>query len=85
MIEINVSSERLEIKGHAGYKEIGHDIVCAAVSILAYTFIEVNDVDIIEYTVDAIILEYDKDTDISFIKTGFELIEKEYPDNVRIA
>ena len=84
MIEIKVTDRKLEVRGHAGYADKGEDIVCAAVSILAYTFITLNDVEVIEYTVDTIVVEYDKDTDISFIKTGFALIEKEYPDNVRI-
>ena len=84
MIEIKLTDKRLEVKGHAGYSKDREDIVCAAVSILAYTFIELNDVDIIEYTVDSIIAEYDTRTDISFIDKGFKLIEEEYPDNVRI-
>lgn len=84
MIKIKVTDKRLEIKGHAGYAGKGEDIVCAAVSILAYTFIELNDVDVIEYTVDSIVVEYSDNTDISFIKAGFKLIEKDYPDNVRI-
>ena len=85
MISINITDEKMEIRGHAGYSKSGQDIVCAAVSTLAYTFIELNDVDVIEYTADSIIAEYDKDTDISFIKKGFELIEKDYPDNIRIS
>lgn len=31
-------SVRLEVSGHAGQAEKGHDIVCSAVSILTYTF-----------------------------------------------
>lgn len=30
----------LTIKGHSGQAEIGHDLVCASVSILAYTLAE---------------------------------------------
>lgn len=29
---------RLSVEGHAGYAEAGRDIICAAVSILAYTW-----------------------------------------------
>lgn len=31
----------LEVKGHAGQSDAGHDIVCSAASILAYTFAQV--------------------------------------------
>jgi len=31
------SIRSLDIKGHAGYAEAGHDIICAAVSVTAYT------------------------------------------------
>ncbi|MBQ4638975.1 MAG: ribosomal-processing cysteine protease Prp [Clostridia bacterium] len=42
MIRIRVTKEAGEItslvcQGHAGYAEEGHDIVCAAVSVLAFT------------------------------------------------
>jgi uncharacterized protein YsxB (DUF464 family) len=33
----------LKVKGHAGMAEIGHDIICAAASILAYTYAAVVD------------------------------------------
>lgn len=36
-IKIDVEGMRLEISGHAGYAPAGQDIVCAAVSTLAYT------------------------------------------------
>ena len=36
-IHIDVEGMRLEIMGHAGYAEIGQDIVCAGISTLAYT------------------------------------------------
>lgn len=43
MTQITITSTqkkyRLSIEGHAGYAEAGRDIVCAAVSILAYTWI----------------------------------------------
>lgn len=41
MIEINfeISKQRMALKmnGHAGSGEVGHDLVCACASILAYT------------------------------------------------
>lgn len=84
MIEIKVTDKKLEIRGHAGYSKNKEDIVCAAVSILAYTFIRLNDAELLEYTVDSIVATYDKDTDVSFIKMGFELLKEEYPNNIRI-
>ena len=36
-IRIDVEDMRLEIEGHAGYAPAGQDIICAAVSTLAYT------------------------------------------------
>ena len=44
MIEVSISDGRITIKGHAGYHP-GNDIVCSAVSALAYTivnYIEMN-------------------------------------------
>lgn len=39
-IEFRPASYEITIKGHAEYDEEGKDIVCAAVSILAYTLAE---------------------------------------------
>ena len=36
-IRIDVEGMTLEIDGHAGYAPVGQDIVCAAISTLAYT------------------------------------------------
>ncbi len=35
MIVIDISATGVKINGHAGYAEIGKDIICAAVSVLA--------------------------------------------------
>lgn len=44
MVEIRHSNDNnvfeMELKGHAGYAEIGQDIVCSAISILAYSLSE---------------------------------------------
>lgn len=41
MLKVSLEKDEMEltlrIKGHAGQAEIGHDIVCSACSILAYT------------------------------------------------
>lgn len=34
MIVVNVSTTGITVNGHAGYAEIGKDIICAAVSVL---------------------------------------------------
>ena len=43
-VKIDIDKERREcslcVKGHAGYAGIGQDIVCASVSILAYTAVQ---------------------------------------------
>ena len=40
MIEATLTENTLDVKGHAGYDKPGKDIVCAAVSILIFTFCE---------------------------------------------
>lgn len=40
MIEVRIRPERIEISGHAGYAELGKDIVCAAVTALTQTLIQ---------------------------------------------
>ena len=35
LIAINITRTGLTVDGHAGYAEIGKDIICAAVSVLA--------------------------------------------------
>lgn len=39
MIRIEIQRDRIQIRGHAGYAEKGHDIVCEAVTALAFTLI----------------------------------------------
>ena len=36
MIEIKVSADVIAIDGHAGYEESGKDIICSAVTVLAF-------------------------------------------------
>lgn len=95
MIEINVSVDpkfvTLEVNGHAGYNP-GNDIVCAAISALAMTFVGATK------AVDALV-DY-KDNSGEFIACaeskpetkiilntvviGMLQIEKTYPENVKI-
>ena len=39
MIEVNVRKDGIEVCGHAGYAEIGKDIVCAGVTALMQSLI----------------------------------------------
>lgn len=52
MIEVKVSLEGIVIDGHAGYAKPGKDIICSAVTVLAFNLInsmEVLTEDIINY------------------------------------
>ena len=77
MISIRIKTDNktvineLRVEGHAGYKKKGEDIVCAAVSILAQTLIN--------------LLEQLKSIKIKLInRTGFiHLVMTEYPDICR--
>jgi uncharacterized protein YsxB (DUF464 family) len=92
----------LRLEGHAGYAEIGKDIVCASASILAYTVAQF----VMEaehkgdLTAPAEIKLESGDTVISceptddifygmqamflFAKTGYALLEHNYPQYVRL-
>lgn len=84
MIEIKVEHNRITVRGHAGYAEPGKDIVCAAVSILVATFINVCDADIIEDEQDYMELEWKEGTDTAFFMTGLELVQNTYPGYIKI-
>lgn len=88
----------LRLEGHAGYAEIGKDIVCASASILAYTLASV--VESIDDVVSSIklssgdtIIECECKNDTAFAKvidayrytqTGFALLAQNYPQYVRL-
>lgn len=94
MIEVSVKNDGVSISGHAGYAEIGKDIVCAGVSALTQTLIK----SIEDLTLDKI--KYDVSPGRADIKwrnlsdksknlvdsffIGINMIADEYPDNVRI-
>lgn len=88
----------VSIKGHAGYADIGKDIVCSACSILIYSLdkylsdMEQQDkVIVLEATADNgnvnIVFEI-KDTNVLYginaIKGGFELLAENYSEYVKI-
>lgn len=84
MIKITLTKNSLYITGHAQYAPSGQDIVCAAVSILAFTFMNTYQVQVNKCGNNVIDLSFDEDVDTKFIRTGFKLIEEEYPNNVRV-
>lgn len=94
MIEIEIKSNSITVKGHANYAELGKDIVCSAVSTLFQTFIA----SVEELTPDVITAEIQPGNSLiryaalspvslillnSFI-VGVELIADNYPDYVRV-
>ena len=84
MIKIRKLKNGVIIRGHAGYAEPGKDIVCAAVSILVATFINICDANIIEDEPDYMELDWKEGTDTNFFMTGLRLIENTYPGHVKI-
>lgn len=84
MIKIKKLENGVTIRGHAGYAEPGKDIVCAAVSTLVATFINVYDVDIIEDELDYMELRWKEETDTTFFMTGLKLVENTYPGHIKI-
>ena len=94
MIAVSVRKDGIEINGHAGYAEIGKDIVCAGVTALTQTLVRAMQGltrDEIEYEVSPgradihyrnLSEEGKLLVDSFFI--GICLIADEFPDHVRI-
>lgn len=96
LIHKTKKSFEIHANGHAQYAEHGKDIVCAAVSILLYTLLEAIDPKDMER--DMIVVLQPGSTFISmtpktekrdsvigvlsFVETGFKLLEKNFPKNV---
>lgn len=95
MIEVSVRLDGITVTGHAGYAPNGQDIVCAAVSTLAYTLI---------YSIEALAADKigylirDGDIEINYKNLsekgkllvdsffiGIANLIEQYPDNVRLA
>lgn len=104
MIELRVewdgsSIRRLELKGHAGFSDVGSDIVCAGVSALVY-----NAVNSCEALLDVHLDVQDSNTFVCSVPTvqrssetangvqlllqsmhlGIQQIADQYPSNVRV-
>lgn len=94
MIEITVSREKIQIRGHANYAPYGQDIVCAGVTALTQTLvssIEGLTKDKIQYDIKpgwADInyrnLSEKACTLVDSFFLGVSMIADEYPDCVRI-
>ena len=88
----------LRLEGHAGYADIGKDIVCASASILAYTLASIVDsFDEIEPVIDLTsgdtTIECECKDDETYVKVanayhytkiGYALLAHNYPQYVRL-
>ena len=81
----------INIEGHAGYDKIGSDIVCSAISILGQTLLAFLDTDndVFRYEIkEGHIWAYAKGRDVrtalNVIMAGYWLIQKNYPDYLRV-
>ena len=93
MIIINTKRDRITIDGHAGFDDLGHDVVCAAVSSIVTTTVEA----IASFDKDAInvksksghvtidILKHDDITEILLgnMQACIEEVRKGYPKNIK--
>lgn len=94
MIEVRIRPEQMEISGHAGYAELGKDIVCAGVTALMQTLIQsIKDLagDEIEYRVSPgrVEIEYRNlsekgKTLVDSFFIGVSMIADEFPECVRV-
>lgn len=94
MITVDRYSDRITLRGHANYAEIGKDIVCSAVSVLVQTLIqsvETLTTDRIEYkmqpgTVDIKFwcLSDQSKVLIDAFFIGIKGVAEAHPDNVRL-
>ncbi|MBR2478923.1 MAG: ribosomal-processing cysteine protease Prp [Clostridia bacterium] len=82
----------LRLEGHAGYAEHGKDIVCASVSILAYTLasfvneVENSTVDLTsaDTTIECATTDETVVNAYLYAKRGYELLAFNYPQYVRL-
>ena len=94
MIRIEVSPKDITFLGHAMYDDYGKDIVCAAVSSVLTTSVEIiaafdNEAIDIVNSKDSVkvVLNRHDDTTNKIIKTMINLLqelEKKYPNNIQI-
>lgn len=103
MIEITSKQDdrryTITVHGHANYADVGEDIVCSAISILSYSFLQfcsenqdmfdsldiaITDTMSLDATVKADHQERFKAA-LQVVATGFEMMSINYPNNVKIA
>ena len=94
MIEITATHNTIKIRGHAGYAEQGHDIVCAGVTALTQALIKsVQELteDEIEYIFESGIADIEirnvserARTLIDSFFIGANLIAEEFPEHVKV-
>lgn len=94
MIKINISKDKIKITGHAMYDDYGKDIVCASVSSIVITSINLAlrlDKNSIKYemkndtlTVDILNHNLVTDTIILNMKELLKDLEKKYSKNIKI-
>ena len=94
MIEITTTHNTIKIRGHAGYAEQGHDIVCAGVTALTQALIKsVQELteDEIEYIFESGIADIEirnvserARTLIDSFFIGVNLIAEEFPEHVKV-
>lgn len=95
MIKVNITKDKIKVFGHAGYEEVGKDIVCASVSSIVTTTINAVirlDESAIHYEeqegmVQIDIMKHDLVTD-TLILNMVELLkelEKEYSKYIKIS
>lgn len=94
MITVTYINNCIQLRGHANYAEIGKDIVCAGISTLLQTLIqsveELTD-DEIKYSmspgkadIELRNLSEQSKTLLNSFFIGVEMIEHEYPENVKL-
>ena len=100
MIEVKRNGYNLTIKGHSGSTEVGKDLICASASILFYTLVECVSryesmgrckAQIKALSGDAEVkvipsVEYENELLSAFntIMTGYEILESDYPEYIKI-
>ncbi len=93
MIKVIISNKKIEISGHAGYEDLGKDIVCASVSSIVYTtinaifnfsedLIKVSDKEVV--TINIINKTKELDILINNMITLLKALEIKYPKNIKI-
>lgn len=91
MIEVVITKNRVCLQGHAGYAELGKDIVCAAASVLWYAVTEKLEKDKVDFRMHEesgyaeLVIQKPNDTTetvLDTMKCGIKLLEENYPGKI---